>query len=121
MPLLQAAAKCDSWRSMARKRLAHRRFRLPARRSEAVALVALLIMSGLAIAGPSGLFAWSENLRLRDVRQTRLALLEVERDQLKNRVDLLEPAHSDPDLAGELVRSQMGVVHPDEVVVKIDN
>ena len=94
---------------------------LPARRSEAVALVALLIMSALAIAGPSGLFAWSENLRLRDVRQTRLALLEVERDQLKNRVDLLDPAHSDPDLAGELVRSQMGVVHPDEVVVKIDD
>ena len=81
----------------------------------------LLMMTGLAIAGPSGLFAWSENLRLRDVRQTRLAMLEVERDQLKNRVDLLDPAHSDPDLAGELVRSQLGVVHPDEVVVKIED
>ena len=106
---------------MSRKRLSHRRFRLPAHRGEAIALVALLIMSGLAIAGPSGLFAWSENLRLRDARQTRLAHLEVERDHLKNRVDLLDPAHSDPDLAGELVRSQMGVVHPDEVVIKIDD
>lgn len=106
---------------MARKRLSNRRFRLPARRSEAVALVALLIMAGLAIAGPSGLFAWSENLRLRDVRETRLAKLRVERDHLKNRVELLDPANADPDLAGELVRSQMGVVHPDEVVVKIDD
>ena len=106
---------------MSRKRLSHRRFRLPAHRGEAIALVALLIMSGLAIAGPSGLFAWSENLRLRDARQTRLAHLEVERDHLKNRVDLLDPAHSDPDLAGELVRSQMRVVHPDEVVIKIDD
>ncbi|MBL8657922.1 MAG: septum formation initiator [Altererythrobacter sp.] len=78
-------------------------------------------MTGLAIAGPSGLFAWSENLRLREVRQERLARLEVERDHLRNRVDLLDPRHADPDLAGELVRSQMGVVHPDEVVVRIED
>lgn len=106
---------------MARKRPSPRRFRLPGRRSEAFALGALLVMAGLAIAGPSGLFAWSDNLRLRDQRETRLAKLIVERDRLKNRVDLLDPRHADPDLAGELVRSQMGVVHPDEVVVKIDD
>ena len=106
---------------MARKRLSTRRFRLPARRSEAIALVALLVMAGLAIAGPSGLFAWSENLRLRDARETRLAKLVVERDHLKNRVELLDPRHADPDLAGELVRSQMGVVHPDEVVIRIED
>ena len=78
-------------------------------------------MAGLAIAGPSGLFAWSENLRLRDARETRLAALEVKLGNLRNRVDLLDPAHADPDLAGELVRSQMGVVHPDEVVIKTEN
>lgn len=94
---------------------------MPARRSEAVALVLLLGMAGLAIAGPSGLFAWSENLRLRDARESRLAKLEVERDHLSNRVQLLDPANADPDLAGELVRSQMGVVHPDEVVVKLED
>ena len=106
---------------MSRKRLDTRRFRLPARRSEAIALVVLLVMAGLAIAGPSGLFSWSENLRLRDARQARLAKLEVQRDHLRNRVNLLDPRHADPDLAGELVRSQMGVVHPDEVVVKLDD
>lgn len=106
---------------MARKRLSRNRLRLPSRRSEAIALCALLIMAGLAIAGPSGLFAWSENLRLRDARETRLAKLQVERDHLKNRVELLDPANADPDLAGELVRSQMGVVHPDEVVVKLED
>ena len=104
---------------MARKGFHNRRFRLPERRSETAALFALLAMAGLAIAGPSGLFAWSENLRLRDARQARLAKLELERDRLKNRVELLDPRHADPDLAGELVRSQMGVVHPDEVVVKL--
>lgn len=106
---------------MARKRFLTRRFRLPERRSETIALIALLVMAGLAIAGPSGLFSWSENLRLRDARQARLIKLEADRDHLKNRVELLDPAHADPDLAGELVRSQMGVVHPDEVVVKIDD
>lgn len=106
---------------MARKRSHNRRFRLPERRSETVALVALLLMAGLAIAGPSGLFAWSENLRLRDARETRLAKLQIERDHLRNRVELLDPAKADPDLAGELVRSQLGVVRPDEVVVKLDD
>lgn len=104
---------------MARTHRPNRRFALPARRSEAAALVILLVLAGLAIAGPAGLFAWSENLRLRDARETRLAKLEEQRGHLKNRVELLDPAHADPDLAGELVRSQMGVVHPDEVVVKI--
>lgn len=106
---------------MARKPSPRRIFNLPARRSEALALGVLLLMAGLAIAGPSGLFSWSENLRLRDVRETQLAKLQIERDRLKNRVDLLDPAHADPDLAGELVRSQMGVVHPDEVVVRVDD
>lgn len=81
----------------------------------------LLAMAGLAIAGPSGLFAWSENLRLRDARETRLAKLETQLGHLRNRVELLDPARADPDLAGELVRSQMGVVHPDEVVVKLED
>lgn len=105
---------------MVRNRM-KRRLSLPARRSETVALVILLALAGLAIAGPSGLFAWSENLRLRDTRETRLAQLEVKVAHLRNRVDLLDPAKADPDLAGELVRSQMGVVHPDEVIVKIDD
>ena len=106
---------------MARHRTASRRLRLPAHRGEAAALLILLFMTGLAIAGPSGLFAWSENLRLREVRQERLARLEVERDHLRNRVNLLDPRHADPDLAGELVRSQMGVVHPDEVVIRLED
>lgn len=106
---------------MTRNQRSRRRLPLPARRGDAVALVALLFLAGLAIAGPSGLFAWSENLRLRDARETRLAKLEGELGHLRNRVELLDPAKADPDLAGELVRSQMGVVHPDEVVIKIED
>ena len=83
------------------------------------ALAALLVMGGLAIAGPSGLLAWSENLRLLDQREAQLA--EAEREALENRVALLDPNHADPDMVGELLRSQLNVVHPDEVVIKLED
>ncbi|MBX7481224.1 septum formation initiator family protein [Qipengyuania sp. 6D47A] len=85
------------------------------------ALAALLVMGGLAIAGPSGLLAWSENLRLLDQREAQLAELEAERSALKNRVALLNPDAADPDMVGELLRSQLNVVHPDEVVIKLED
>lgn len=85
------------------------------------ALAALLVMGGLAIAGPSGLLAWSENLRLLDKREAQLATLQAERAALENRVALLHPDHADPDMVGELLRSQLNVVHPDEVVIKLDD
>ena len=85
------------------------------------ALSGLLLMGGLAVAGPSGLLAWSENLQLRDQRTEQLASLQEERDTLRNRVDLLDPDHADPDLVGELLRSQLNVVRPDEVVVQLED
>lgn len=85
------------------------------------ALSGLVVMGGLAIAGPSGFLAWSENLQLRDQRLAQLAVLTEERDALENRVQLLDPAHADPDLAGELVRGQMNVVHPHEVVIQLED
>ena len=88
--------------------------------SKNAALAALLVLGGLALAGPSGFLAWSENLRLLDQRQAQLAELQKDRTALENKVALLHPDHADPDMVGELLRSQLNVVHPDEVVVKID-
>jgi len=85
------------------------------------ALAALLVMGGLAIAGPSGLLAWSENLRLLDKREAQLETLQAERTALENRVALLHPDHADPDMVGELLRSKLNVVHPDAVVIKLDD
>ncbi|MBC2669501.1 septum formation initiator family protein [Novosphingobium piscinae] len=82
-----------------------------------LALGCLLIMGGLVLAGPSGLLAWSENLRLLEQRQKEVQQLTAERDDLRNRVALLDPRHADPDLAGELLRSNLNVVHPDEMVM----
>ena len=85
--------------------------------TQSFALVALLVLGGVAIAGPSGLLAWSENSRLLDERRTELAQLAERRDELRNRVDLLDPRHADPDLVGELLRRDLNVAHPDEIVI----
>lgn len=87
--------------------------------TQGIALLCLLVMGAWAIAGPSGLLAWSENLRTLDQRQKEVKQLSAQRDELKNRVALLDPRHADPDLAGELLRSNLNVVHPDEMVMML--
>jgi len=81
-----------------------------------LALGYLLVLGGLALAGPYGFIAWGENLSLLDKRQAQIAEIEKERADLKNRVALLDPNHVDPDMASELVRSDLNVVHPDEYI-----
>ncbi len=89
------------------------------RLTQALALFALLAMGGWVLVGPSGLLAWSENNHLLAERGKELAQLRVERDELKNRVALLNPKQVDPDMAGQLLRANLNVVHPDEVVLII--
>ena len=85
--------------------------------TQSLALVALLVLGGVAVAGPSGLLAWSENNRLLTERKVELAQLGARRAELRNRVDLLDPRHADPDLVGELLRRDLNVAHPDEIVI----
>ena len=82
-----------------------------------IALCVLLPIVGLTLAGPSGLLAWGKNRQLLEQRKAELATLTQERDDMRNRVDLLNPQGADPDLAGELVRSKLNVAHPDEMVM----
>jgi cell division protein FtsB len=86
--------------------------------AQSCALLALLVLGAVAIAGPSGVLAWTENARLLEMRQAEVRRLETERDQLRNRVNLLDPRHADPDLVGELLRSDLNVAHPDELVIQ---
>ncbi|MGY6551919.1 MAG: FtsB family cell division protein [Erythrobacter sp.] len=85
------------------------------------ALAVLLVIAGFAVAGPTGLLAWSEHLALRDQRHAEIAVLTAKRDALRNRVMLLDPQAADPDLASELVRENLGVMHEDEVVLTLDD
>ena len=84
------------------------------------ALGVLLVLAGLALAGPYGLLSWGESLALLEQRQDRIAMLEAEREELRNLVALLDPDHVDPDLSTELVRRNMNVAHPDEYVLELE-
>lgn len=86
--------------------------------TQSFALVALLLLGAVGLAGPSGVLAWTENARLLDQRQAEVKQLQAERDRLRNRVSLLDPRHADPDLVGELLRSDLNVAHPDEIVIQ---
>lgn len=87
--------------------------------TQGVALACLLVLGGLAIAGPSGILSWGEHRRLLDERQQQIQQLTAERNAVQNRVARLDPRHVDPDLAGELLRSNLNVVHPDEIVMML--
>jgi cell division protein FtsB len=86
-----------------------------------VALCALLLLTGFAVAGPTGLLAWSENAEALEARRAEIASLTAKRDALRNRVMLLDPEAADPDLASELVREQLGVMREDEVVLTLED
>jgi len=88
---------------------------------QSFALVLLVVLTVGAIAGPTGLLAWAENSEVLSERQTRIAMLTEKRDALKNRVNLLDPNGADSDLVGELVRKDLGVIHPDEIVVTLED
>jgi len=90
------------------------------KRVQLAALSFLLLLGGLSLAGPGGVLAWGENLSLLDQRRAEIRQLSAERDELRNRVALLDPRHVDPDLAGELVRRNLNVIHPDEVMITLD-
>ena len=85
--------------------------------TQGIALACLLLLGGFAIAGPSGVLSWSEHRRLLEQRNEEIKQITAERDEVRNRVALLDPRHTDPDLAGELLRSNLNVVHQDEMVM----
>jgi len=83
------------------------------------ALIALLAIAGYAVLGPTGVLAWSDYKTALTGHSKDLENLEIRRDALKNRIALLDSNGADPDLIGELVRSRLNVVHPDEVIVPL--
>ncbi|WP_234026376.1 FtsB family cell division protein [Qipengyuania thermophila] len=83
-------------------------------------LVTASVLLGLIVAGPSGLIAWSEYAQLKEKREAELAALIERRDRLRQRVILLNPDNADPDLVGELIRRNLNVVHPDEMILSLD-
>jgi cell division protein FtsB len=84
-----------------------------------LALLALLAIASYALLGPTGIIAWTDYRAALNERTAELSKLEKERDSLRNRQRLLDRDNVDPDLAGELMRKDLNVVAPDEVVVPL--
>lgn len=90
-------------------------------RAAAAPALALLVIgnfAGYAIAGPNGLLALGDYRRQLQVRQVQLKQVEAQRAELAHRVALLDARHVDPDMADELVRKEMGLTRPDEVIIQ---
>ena len=86
----------------------------------ALALIVVGTFAGHAVAGPNGILAWGGYHRALVERRAELAQLEQQRAQLRHRSNLLDPRKADPDIADELVRKDLGLVRPDEVIVPLD-
>jgi cell division protein FtsB len=86
----------------------------------ALALIIVGTFAGHAVAGPNGLLAWGGYHRALKDRKTELAQLEQEKVQLRHHSKLLDPNKADPDMADELVRKDLGLVRPDEVIIPLD-
>lgn len=89
----------------------------------ALPAVGLLIVTnfvGYAVMGTNGALAWGDYRRAKQERSVELARLEAERARLQHRAQLLDPRRADPDLADELVRRDLGLVRPDEIIIEMD-
>ena len=86
----------------------------------ALALIVVGTFAGHAVAGPNGILAWGGYHGALKERQAELAQLEQEKARLEHRSDLLDPRKADPDMADELVRKDLGLIRPDEVIVPLN-
>ena len=91
------------------------------RRAALPALAILIIANflGYAVIGSNGILSWGDYRRLKQERQVELVALDAERVRLAHRSQLLDPRNTDPDLADEMIRRELGLVRPDEVIIPI--
>jgi cell division protein FtsB len=106
---------------MTKKRPRKPRGELKSAMMSGLALIALLMIASYALLGPTGIIAWTDYKQALNERTKELAELEKRRDALRNRQRLLDRDNVDPDLAGELMRKDLNVVAPDEIVVPLKN
>src|SRR6476620_10145217 len=85
----------------------------------ALALLIIANFVGYAVVGSNGILSWGDYRRMKEERKVELAQLVQERERLAHRARLLDPRRADPDLADEMVRSQLGLVRPDEVIIQL--
>jgi cell division protein FtsB len=88
-----------------------------AKRALAVLLVANFL--GYATVGPNGMLRLNGYHSQKNERARELTRLGAERAKLLHHIDLLDPNSADPDLVEELLRAELGLVRPDEVIILV--
>ncbi|WP_413069075.1 FtsB family cell division protein [Sphingomonas sp. 1P08PE] len=96
-------------------------FRRTLRRAAIPALVftVMAFFGAYAVLGPNGVLAYGDYKRQLAKRERDFAVLDKRREVLRNRVALLDPDHANPDMVDEMVRKELNVTHPDEVIVPL--
>lgn len=84
-----------------------------------LALIVMAFFGGYALLGANGILAYGQYKHELAAKQAQYAALTRQRAVLKNRVALLDPRHANPDMVDELVRKQLDVASPDEVIVPL--
>jgi len=85
----------------------------------ALALLIIGNFAGYALLGANGLLALGDYRQQLGARGAELAQLNTARARLAHRVALLDPKRADPDMADELVRKDLGLARPDEVILDV--
>jgi cell division protein FtsB len=87
----------------------------------ALAVIVICNFAGYAIAGPNGLLALGDYRHSLQQKTAELQTIDGQRAVLQHRVNLLDQRHADPDMADELVRRDLGLARPDEVIIPLDD
>ncbi|WP_310497951.1 septum formation initiator family protein [Sandarakinorhabdus sp.] len=87
----------------------------------ALCLVLTIGFVSRAVTGPTGLMAWREYQAQRQALLAETTRADETKAALARQVALLDPRKVDPDLADELVRRNLNMVRPDEVIVPVPN
>jgi cell division protein FtsB len=87
----------------------------------AIAVLVIANFLGYAIVGSNGILSWGDYRRLKAERAVELAHLNEEKARLAHRAELLDPNKADPDLADEMIRGELGLVRPDEVIIPLED
>ena len=87
----------------------------------AAALLIISFFGGYALVGPNGVLALGGYRQSLEKREAELQLLEEQKKIIANRVALLDPKKANPDMVDELVRKELGLAHPDEIIIPLED
>lgn len=85
-----------------------------------ICAIALLYFGVHAVNGDSGLRAWFDVTEKIEKIEAELSVTRAERLRLEHKVNLFRGKRIDPDLLDETARHSLGLSHPDDVIILLD-